>query len=94
MSDFQELSFPQISPAPLLESLSIHLLGPEGDEDFGYMNSLRAGITPQLRHPSLNGCGVDLSTVTLTQWTILEIDNPSQSSEEGHSCQFSVGFHT
>ncbi|TFK67962.1 hypothetical protein BDN72DRAFT_898555 [Pluteus cervinus] len=76
-TDFQELSFLRSSPAPLLESLSIDMLGHSRNGRF-VLDNICAGITPQLRNLALQGCGVNLSSSFLTNLSILDIRNPTQ----------------
>ncbi|TFK62376.1 hypothetical protein BDN72DRAFT_848765 [Pluteus cervinus] len=75
-SAFQELSFLQSNPAPLLESLSIDLSGPNRNGRF-VLDNLCAGVTPRLRNVSLQGCGINLSSPFLANLSILEIRDPT-----------------
>ncbi|TFK61997.1 hypothetical protein BDN72DRAFT_964832 [Pluteus cervinus] len=62
------------SPAPLFESLSLHL--PTTTSNPRRLDSLFSGITQRLRHLSISGCGVDFNASFLTNLTILEIRDP------------------
>ncbi|TFK67943.1 hypothetical protein BDN72DRAFT_842437 [Pluteus cervinus] len=64
------------SPAPLLESLSLHLTQPYHNNYYRRLDDLFSGITQQLRYLSVSGCAVDFGSSFLANLTILEISNP------------------
>ncbi|TFK67960.1 hypothetical protein BDN72DRAFT_960636 [Pluteus cervinus] len=73
---WQEFRSSLSDSAPLLESLSVSLSDNYTSKEPKNLDSLFGGTTPPLRHFSVDGCEVDLTSSFFSNLTVLEMRNP------------------